>query len=123
MTTLQRRECHAAIHTASAACAAIGAGLAQVPCSDSLLITPIQLAMSIALAKVFDLELDDGVHKAGIASASATIVGRAASQIFIGWFPLLGNVINALTAASLTETIGWIIADEFDKLSGSYETE
>ena len=49
------------------------------------------------------------------ASAAAGQVGRTASQILIGWLPGVGNVINAVTAASLTETIGWIMAKEFEK--------
>lgn len=117
MTDSQYTACHAAIHTASAACAAVGAGLAQFPGSDALIIAPIQLTMSVALAKVFDLELDEAAHKAAIATASASMVGRAVSQVAIGWFPLFGNVINAATAASLTEAIGWIIAEEFEARS------
>jgi len=115
MTKSQRAACHTAIHTASVACAAVGAGLAQLPCSDNLIITPIQLTMSVALAKVFNLELEQGAHKAAIASATASAVGRAATQVAVGWFPLFGNVINATTAASLTEAVGWIIAKDFEK--------
>lgn len=120
MTDSQRAACHTAIHTASAACAAVGAGLAQLPCSDTVIIAPIQLTMSIALAKVFDLDLDNGVHKAAIATAAASVVGRTVSQVAIGWLPLFGNIINATTAASVTETIGWIIADDFERLAAEY---
>lgn len=49
------------------------------------------------------------------ASAAAATVGRTTSQVFIGWIPGLGNIINAATAASITETIGWIMAKEFEK--------
>ena len=45
----------------------------------------------------------------------AAQIGRAASQVLIGWVPGVGNVVNAVTAASLTEAIGWIMAKEFEK--------
>ena len=115
MTDRERELCNGIIHTASAAAAGVGAGLAQLPMGDNAVLTPIQLTMAISLGKVFGLTLDQSSVKAGIASAAAAQVGRTASQILIGWLPGVGNVINAVTAASLTETIGWIMAKEFGK--------
>lgn len=114
MTKEQTIACNTIIHTASASAGAIGAGLAQLPCSDSLVLVPIQTAMVIAIAKVFGFELSDGVAKAAIASAAGTAVGRGISQIGIGWLPVVGNIINAATAASITEGIGWAVANEYD---------
>lgn len=111
----QRAKCHAIIHSASAAAGAIGAGLSQVPCSDNLIITPIQLAMTISLGQVFGVDLTESSAKAAVASASANLVGRAASQILFGWLPGVGNIINASTAASLTEAMGWMLAEDFAK--------
>ena len=54
-----KKECHAIIHAASASASAIGAGLAQLPCSDTAVITPIQLTMTIALGRVHGLELSE----------------------------------------------------------------
>lgn len=115
MTDNQKAKCHAIIHSASAAAGGVGAGLAQVPGSDNLIITPIQLTMTISLGKVFDLTLGESTAKAALASAAAATVGRTASQLLIGWLPGVGNIVNATTAAGLTETIGWILAKEFDK--------
>ena len=42
-------------------------------------------------------------------------MGRTASQVLIGWIPGVGNVINACTAATITETIGWLLAEDFAK--------
>ena len=114
MTDEEKVKCHAIIHAASAAAAGVGAGLAQIPGSDNLILTPIQLTMTISLGKVFDIALGESAAKAAIASASAAIVGRTASQVLLGWIPIAGNIINATTAAGLTETIGWILANEFD---------
>lgn len=115
MTTKERVSCNAIIHTASVSAGAVGAGLAQVPMSDNLIITPIQLAMAVSLGKVFGIDLDQSAAKAAVASAAAARVGRTASQVVLGWIPGYGNIINATTAATLTEAIGWIMAKEFEK--------
>ena len=51
----------------------------------------------------------------GIAgTAAATLVGRGVSQALVGWIPGVGNIINASTAASITEGLGWIVAKNFE---------
>lgn len=117
MTTREKGLCSGIIHSASAAAAAVGGGLAQIPTSDNLIITPIQLTMAISLGKVFEITLDQSAAKAAVASAAAATVGRTASQIFIGWIPGVGNIVNAATAATITEAIGWIMAKEFESQS------
>ena len=113
MTDTQKAKCHAIIHSASASAAAVGAGLAQIPCSDNAVITPIQLTMTISLGRVFGLELTESAAGAAVASAAASTVGRTASQVLIGWIPVAGNIINAGTAATITEAIGWLLAEGF----------
>ena len=115
MTNKERGLCNGIIHTSSAAAGVVGAGLAQVPTSDNLVITPIQLTMAVSLGKVFGISLDQSAAKAAIASAAAATVGRATSQVLVGWIPGVGNIINASTAAAITEAIGWIMANEFEK--------
>ena len=116
MTDTQIALCNGIIHTASLAAGGVGAGLAQLPCSDNLLITP-QLTMAISLGKVFDIELDQSAAKSAVASAASATVGRAMAQVLAGWIPGVGNIINAVTAASITEAIGWIMANEFERQS------
>lgn len=115
MTTKQKKRCHAIIHSASVLAGGVGAGLAQIPGSDNAIITPIQLAMTISLGKVFGKSLTESAAKAAVGSATAGTVGRMTTQALVGWIPGAGNVINASTAATLTETIGWILAKEFDE--------
>ena len=117
MTDAQRARCHTIIHTASVAAAGVGAGLAQVPGSDNSLLTPIQLTMTISLGKVFDIELTETTAKAALGSVAASTIGRAVSQVLIGWIPGLGNAVNATTAAGLTESMGWALAKDFDNQS------
>lgn len=115
MTSKQKSECHGIIHTASVAAAGVGAGLAQIPGSDSVPLTGIQLTMTISLGKVFGKTLSEASAKAAIGSVAATTVGRTASQILVGWWPGIGNIVNASTAAAVTEALGWAIAKEFDE--------
>lgn len=117
MTKEQRKKCHRIIHTASIAAASVGGGLAQVPGSDNAIITPIQLTMTISLGKVFNIRLSEATAMAALGSAAAYTVGRTASQVIIGWLPGFGNIINATTAAVVTEALGWTLAKEFSEES------
>lgn len=114
----RKAQCHAIIHAASTSAAAVGAGLAQLPCSDTAVITPIQLTMTIALGRVYGLELSESAAGASLATAAAATVGRTASQVLVGWIPGVGNVINACTAATVTETVGWMLAKDFAQRAG-----
>ena len=76
-------------------------------------ITPIQLAMTVSLGAVFGIQLTQSAAAAALASVTAATVGRAVSQVLVGWIPGLGNAINASTAAALTESVGWLLAKEF----------
>ncbi len=115
MTKEQKDKCHAIIHTASAAAGAVGAGLAQIPAGDNALLTPIQLTMTISLGKVFDIHLTESAALALTTTLAVHQIGRAASQFLVGWIPGIGNAINATTAAALTESMGWLLAEQFSK--------
>ena len=109
----QKAKCHYIIHGASAAAAAVASPLAQIPGSDNAVIAPIQVAMTIALGQIFGISLSEGAAKATLATTATSLVGRMISQVLIGWWPVVGNVINASTAAAVTETAGWTLANDF----------
>ena len=111
----QWAKCHAIIHAASVSAGAVGAGLAQVPCSDNFIITPVQLAMTVSLGQVFGIHLTESLACSTLVSLAGATMGRAVSQLLVGWFPLVGNAINAGTAAVLTEALGWLVVGEFSK--------
>jgi uncharacterized protein (DUF697 family) len=111
----QRNKCHAIIHVASTGAAAIGAGLAQIPLADNAVIVPIQITMVMSLGKVFNVNLSKSAAEGAALGATATLVGRTTSQLLLGWIPVLGNVINAATAAAITEAMGWAVAAQFAK--------
>lgn len=109
----QKKKCHTIIHAAAVSAGGAGTGLAQVPLADSTIITPIQLGMIVALGKVFDQKITEAAAKAIISSMAASFAGRTASQLLIGWVPVLGNAVNTATAAGLTELVGWTAAEQF----------
>ena len=112
ITPEQRVRCHAIIHAASASAGAVGGGLAQIPGSDSVPICAIQATMTSALGRVFGLEQTDTMARSALL-ATPTTIGRALSQFLVGWIPVAGNIINAGTAASITEALGWALAEDF----------
>jgi len=114
MTKEQKKKCHAIIHTASTATAGVGAGLAQIPGSDNAAIVPIQIAMVVSLGAVFGISLTESGAAATLSTVATSMAGRAASQFLLGWIPIAGNIINASTAAAVTESAGWAVAKLFD---------
>ena len=115
MTNNQKSDCQVIIHGASGSAALVGGGMAQLPCSDTVALIPIQIAMVVALGEVFDIELTDSAAKGIVLGTGAGYIGRAASQILVGWIPGIGNLINSSTAVGLTEFIGWAVVKKFDK--------
>ena len=105
--------CNTVIHTASTATAGVGAGLAQLPGSDSVPIMGIQTTMLIALGAKFGKSIAPSDAVVLITTYLATLAGRAISQWLIGWVPGIGNLINAATAFSITEVMGWHFAEQF----------
>ena len=75
-TSQQSQACHFIIHASSISAGAVGAGLAQLPCADNVVITPIQLTMTVALGRVFNIELTDSAARASLASCAATVLRR-----------------------------------------------
>jgi uncharacterized protein (DUF697 family) len=109
------KKIHGIIHMCALACGGIGAGLAQIPGTDSAAILPLQTAMIVAIASEHGVSIAKGAAADLILTFSAALVGRTTSQLLVGWIPGLGNIINASTAAGITEAIGWTAHRYFEK--------
>lgn len=114
MNKVQAIKCNLIIHTAAAGSTVIGAGLAQIPCADSIPISGVQITMIISLGKVFGITIQKTAAKAIILAFAASYAGRSLSQIVIGWIPGVGNIVNGSTAFGLTEAMGWVVASKMD---------
>ena len=97
-----KTKCNVIIHGASTASAAACAGIAQIPLADNAVLAPIQIAMIVSVAKVFDQNIGEGVARGLLSTFAATFVGRGVTQVLFGWVPFMGNALNSATAAALT---------------------
>jgi uncharacterized protein (DUF697 family) len=119
LTYTQKRKSRRIIHGAALAGAFVGAGLAQLPASDNLILVPIEILMVIGLGHAFGLRLRHSYRTALLVGTAATMIGRGVSEFLIGWIPVLGNVVDALTALAVIEVLGWIVAKEFDRTAAA----
>lgn len=119
------KKCHAAIHSATAAAAAAGA--IPIPMSDAIPITAAQISMVIALGKIFGITLSEAATKSILGVGVTQQAGRALAANLIKAVPgagsIVGGVIGASTAALLTEALGWIVADDFYRMSQGEDPE
>lgn len=120
-----KNKCNIAIHSATVAAGTAGAS--PIPISDAVVITGVQIAMIVSLGKVFGISLSESAAKS---LASVTVTQQAGRAIFSnllkaipGAGTLIGAVLGATTAGVLTEALGWIIADDFFRISQGEEPE
>jgi uncharacterized protein (DUF697 family) len=114
MATLKRKV-HIVIHAAATAAGAVGAGLAQLPGSDAPVLMGIQTAMIMGVADLHGEKITKATATDLLLTFTATQVGRGISQFLVGWIPVLGNALNAATAAGVTEAVGWAAHAFFEK--------
>lgn len=111
-------QCGIAIHTASAA--AVAAGAIPIPIADTIPISATQVAMIVALGKIFDLTISESAAKSIIGIGVAQSVGRtivSGLKAIPGVGTIVGITISAATAGTLTEALGWLVADDFYRIS------
>lgn len=116
----RNQKVHMIIHAAAAAAGVVGAGLAQLPGADGPALVAIQTTMIVAIAHEHGANITKVAAAKFLLTFTATQVGRGVSQWLLGWVPVLGNAVNATTAAALTETIGWAADAYFE--NGSVES-
>jgi uncharacterized protein (DUF697 family) len=101
-----------------AATAAATAGLNPFPVSDSILIVPQQLAMAMAISKIFFF---DSVFEAAGAFLKSQIISLAGKQIaasLLKLIPVVGQIINAGVAGAITFGLGAGLTEAYAR---SYE--
>lgn len=118
MTPIQLRKTRRLIHGAALLGALVGAGLAQLPSSDNVILVPIEILLVVSLGSVFGMRLRHSYRTALIAGTACTMIGRGVSEWLVGWVPGLGNFLDAFTAFVVIEALGWIVAREFQRELG-----
>lgn len=120
-----KTKCHAAIHSATVAAGAAGA--IPIPMSDAVPITAAQITMVIALGKIFGMSLSRAAAKSITGVAVTQQAGRTIFTNILKAIPganaTIGSVVGASTAATMTEALGWLVADDFFRMSNGQEPE
>lgn len=106
-------KCQAIIHSAAVASAASGA--LPIPGSDAVAIVAIQATMIISLGRVFDVRMTESSAKALALTMITQHMGKMVAGGLVKLIPGIGSAINASVAFSITEMIGWEVAEDFSK--------
>ena len=115
MLYIERKRSRRIVHMAAIAGALAALIMAQLPASDNLILVPIEIIMVIRLGSVFHIDLKKSVSTSFIVGNIATLIGRGISEFLLGWIPVAGNIINALTAAAVIEFFGHAVARSFER--------
>ncbi len=107
MTADQIVKCNVVIHTATTAASA--EAFVPIPGADAVPITATQVTMIVALGKIFDQKISEGVAKGIIGATASTIIGRNLVKLI----PVAGWAVSVTVAAGVTEAIGWTVAVDF----------
>lgn len=117
------KKCHMAIHSATTA----AAGAIPIPMSDAIPISAAQIGMILALGKAFDVTLSESAAKSVLGITLVQGAGRTIAANLIKAIPgpgqVVGSIVSAATAAALTEALGWVVADDFFRMSKGEEPE
>ena len=120
-----KAKCHAAIHSASVAAGAAGA--APIPMADAVPIGAAQITMVVALGKIFGLSLSRAAAKSivgvGITHQAGRTIFTNVLKAIPGAIATIGSVVGASTAVAMTETLGWLVADDFFRMANGQEPE
>jgi uncharacterized protein (DUF697 family) len=125
MTDEQKKQCHIIIHTAALAAGAAGA--IPIPIADAIPIGAAQITMIVSLGKVFGLTVSKSVAEeiggVSLATSGGRFVAANLLKAIPKAIPVVGSAICAAIAAGLTETLGWMVADDFHKISEKKQPE
>ena len=120
-----KRKCNIIIHPATGASAV--AGLIPIPMSDAIPITVAQIGMIIKIGDLFDISLSEAAAKSIAGVALTQQAGRSVASGLLKMIPgvgtLIGGIISGSTAAALTEFLGWVVADDFFRMSQGEDPE
>ncbi|SFI43471.1 Uncharacterized conserved protein, DUF697 family [Selenomonas ruminantium] len=113
MRKIEREKSHIIIHSAAVTSGAAGA--LPIPGADAAAIVAAQVTMIISLGKVFDVKMTESAATAMATTMIAEHLGKMVAGGLLKLIPGVGSAINASVAFSITEVIGWEVAEAFSQ--------
>ncbi len=125
LTSEQKKKCHIAIHSASAACGAISATMGEGAAigADTAFLRGTQALMFLYLQNLLNVSPAASLMYAGRQYVMGSYMGVRGTQVFLGWLgvgthvatagtasgPVTGIVrgINSVLSTGITEKMGW----------------
>ena len=91
--------------------------------SDALIIVPMQIAMTIHIAKIYGQNITWSFAASLFGTMAATFVGRTIASTIIGLIPIVKNIAGPAVAYGLTRALGMGLTEIFasNLASGSQE--
>ena len=111
-------KCNSIIHGAAVATGAMG--VLPIGPADTLIITPVQIAMIVSLGGVFNIRVSESLAKSILSGLALSITGRTVSSMLLFFLPVAGWIIKGATAVGLTETIGWAAVAHFHNIKENH---
>lgn len=99
---------------------ATSAGLNPFPMSDSLLIIPQQIAMSIKISEIFRFDSFGENTKALLQSQLVSLAGKQLVTSLTKFIPIAGQIINASVAGAMTFALGATLIEIYVKAYKDY---
>lgn len=107
------------IMTYSATTAA-SAGFNPVPMSDAALIVPQQVLMAGSLAKLYNFDSMGEIAVSMLRGQILSLVGRQLAASLTKFIPVLGQLVNAAVAGTITGGIGLALVEVYERAIDSY---
>ena len=94
---------------------ATGVGATPIPVADAAVLIPIQTAMIASLAALYGLRKEAIQH--AVLPFVARVVGIYAASSLLKLLPVLGSIVNAAVAGSITGALGWYTQMQFEAIA------
>ena len=95
-----------AVHGSSAAAAGLAALLSPFPLADELALLPLYGLLAVHIGRTHELKLGEIPWRPIARTAIGGLVVRAGASVAGSWVPGVAALLNAVTAAALTEVVG-----------------
>ena len=106
------------IVTSIAATTAATAGLNPFPVADTILITPQQIGMSIAISKIFMFDSVTETSGHLIKTIVVALAGKTLAVSLLKFIPIVGQIVTAAVAGAITYGLGMALTEAY---SNAYE--